>query len=322
MENPLISLVIPVYNTERFLDMSIKSAISQNYPNLEILILNNGSTDGSQGIIDRYAKQDSRIVAYTISHVETVKESKDNCYYRAKGEWIVTLDSDDAIEKDYISKLWQRHIETEADVVLGCMVSTTLDGEEIGTVPKDGFDYTLVFTGKEAVRKTIGKWEIGLNGALIHIKNLQNIYINNPNCLFYTDEFDGRLFLNAADIVAFVKAKYFYTFNPNSVGKKMSWGKYKYRLLTRQGLLPFIKRNFTEKSAEYESVAIQSLGFILLSLRYYVNNKKSISADVKADIKEQTTKLLDLIHLRWTGINYLRNICLLALNKALIKVLF
>lgn len=321
-EYPLISLVIPVYNTERFLEKCFKSAIAQDYPNLEILILNNGSTDGSQTIIDKYKELDTRIVAYKIEHVATVKESKDNCYYRAKADWIITLDSDDAIDDGYVTKLWQRHLETSADVVLACMVSTTMDGKEIGTVPKQGFDFSKIVSGKDAVRMTIGKWDIGLNGALTHRKNINNVYISNPDCLFYTDEFDGRLLLNAAGKVAFSQAKYSYTFNPNSVGKKLSWNKFKYRLLTRQGLVPFVRDNFSIKSKEYEAVTYQSLGFILLSLNYYIKNKKKLPLSVKDDIKEHTMKLLCLIDLEWTGINYFRNLILLLLNKFLIRILF
>ena len=55
-----------------------------------------------------YAQLDSRIITYKIEHVKTVKESKDNCYYRAKGEWITTLDSDDTIEPSFVRKLWEK----------------------------------------------------------------------------------------------------------------------------------------------------------------------------------------------------------------------
>ena len=80
-EFPLITIAIPVYNTEEFLENCLKSAIAQDYPNLEILVLNNGSTDNSQSIIDKFAAADNRIVKYYIDHLETDKESKDNTYY-------------------------------------------------------------------------------------------------------------------------------------------------------------------------------------------------------------------------------------------------
>jgi len=297
MDFPLISLVIPVYNTEKFLGMSLESAISQNYPNLEILILNNGSTDGSQVIIDRYAKLDPRIVTYTINHVESVKESKDNCYYRAKGEWIVTLDSDDAIENNYVTDLWRKHLDTSADVVTGRMISVDLDGNEFSKLPEDIFDFEEVINGKRAMSRTIKIWEFGMNGALICKRCFNNIYIDNPNCLFYTDEVDSRLFLLAASKVAFSKAEYYYTFNPNSTGKKLSWDKYKYKMNTRLGLLKIVENEYGKNSIEYGSVIYQALGVVYLAIKYFASSKNN-TKEQKREFKQMSNKLLKAIDLK------------------------
>jgi glycosyltransferase involved in cell wall biosynthesis len=294
---PLISLVIPVYNTERFLEKCLKSAIAQDFPNLEILILNNGSTDYSQSLIDKYASLDSRIVTYIIPHVDTVKESKDNCYYRAKGEWIVTLDSDDAIEKEYVSKLWRRHIETNADIVTGSMISVDLDGKEYAELPVSDFNIDIVLSGKEAMRRTVGRWDFGMNGALVKRTLFNNLYIDNPQCQFYTDEVDGRFLLSAADKVAFTRARYLYTINPNSTGKKLSWTKYKYKIDSRRGLLPLIRKELGESSWEYRRTIYQSLGILLLTCNYIRKNKKYISSNDYLEFKTLSSYLFQDLHL-------------------------
>ena len=294
---PLISLVIPVYNTERFLEKSLQSAIIQRYPNLEILILNNGSTDSSQSIIDKYAAKDNRVVTYSIPHVQTVKESKDNCYYRAKGDWIITLDSDDAIEEAYVEKLWNRHIETDADIVTGSMISVDLDGKEYAELPAANFNIELILPGKEAMRRTVGRWEFGMNGALVRRTLFTNLYIDNPLCKFYTDEVDGRYLLSSANKVAFTRARYLYTFNPNSTGKKLSWTKYKYRIDSRRGLLPLVRKELGEKSREYGRTVYQSLGIILLTCNYIFKNKEVIDPNEYMEFKTLSTNLFHDLHL-------------------------
>ena len=272
---PLISLVIPVYNTERFLEKSLQSAINQSYPNLEILVLNNGSTDGSQ----------------------TVKESKDNCYYRAKGDWIITLDSDDAIEEAYVEKLWNRHIETDADIVTGSMISVDLYGKVYAELPVTDFKIKLILSGKEAMRRTIGRWEFGMNGALVRRALFNNLCIDNPKCNFYTDEVDDRYLLSSAKKVAFTRARYLYTINPNSTGKKLSWTKYKYRIDSRRGLLPLVRKELGENSWEYGRIVYQSLGILILTCNYIRKNKKVITPNEYMEFKVLSSNLFQDLHL-------------------------
>ena len=61
--NPLISVIIPVYNAEQFLPACLDSVLHQDYPSFEILVIDDGSTDGSAALIDRYAAREPRIVA-------------------------------------------------------------------------------------------------------------------------------------------------------------------------------------------------------------------------------------------------------------------
>lgn len=295
---PLISLVIPVYNTEKFLEKCFQSAISQDYPNLEILILNNGSTDGSQAIIEKYAKLDTRVVAYTIDHVSTVKESKDNCYYRAKGEWITTLDSDDTVEPCFVSKLWKKQQSAKVDLVLATMVGVDFDGNRLSVLPREGFDYDIVMTGEESMLNTIKTWRFGMNGAFINRKLFKNIYIDNEQCRFYTDEVDSRLFLKEAALVGFSPAEYYHTHNPSSTGQKLSWNKYKYKLQTRQGLLRLMKECDMVSSKEYGSLIWQSLGLSFLTCKFFICNKSIVKKGDMEDFKRIEKELLQEIDLQ------------------------
>lgn len=99
--NKLLSIVIPVYNQELYLDISIPAALGQSYKNLEIVIVNDGSTDSSKFIIEKYQKADNRIKVIDKDNgglADAVLAGIQN----ATGEYICFLDSDDRIGNDYV----------------------------------------------------------------------------------------------------------------------------------------------------------------------------------------------------------------------------
>ena len=101
---PLISVIVPVYNTAKYLRRCVDSILSQTYRNIEIILVNDGSTDGeSDKICDEYAKADCRI---RVIH----KENGGPCSAKnagldfAKGEYYSIIDSDDEITKEFLKK--------------------------------------------------------------------------------------------------------------------------------------------------------------------------------------------------------------------------
>ena len=129
MENPLISIVIPVYNSINDFPKCIGSIIGQTYKNLQILIIDDGSTDGCSELIDKYAAQDSRIVAV---HQENkgVSAARNRGIELAVGEYVHFPDSDDYLELDayeYALSLFKMH---ECDLVAFEHYVTYLDHED------------------------------------------------------------------------------------------------------------------------------------------------------------------------------------------------
>ncbi len=101
MNSPLISIIVPVYNTEKYLDQCIQSVLAQTYTNWELLLIDDGSTDASGAICDKYAAEENRI---RVSHKknEGAQSARDYGTKKAKGEWIAFVDSDDYIDKLYL----------------------------------------------------------------------------------------------------------------------------------------------------------------------------------------------------------------------------
>lgn len=101
MDN-LVTVIVPIYNVEKYLDMCIQSILNQIYKNLEILLIDDGSTDSSYQICQRYAKEDSRIKVIKKKNSGLGATRNVGIEY-ASGQYIYFLDSDDYIEKDLFS---------------------------------------------------------------------------------------------------------------------------------------------------------------------------------------------------------------------------
>ncbi|MEG2514552.1 MAG: glycosyltransferase [Bacteroidaceae bacterium] len=115
-QSPLVSIIIPVYNSELYVEDCLQSAINQTYANLEIIIVNDGSTDGSASIIAKYADLDKRIVLINKQN-EGLPLARRTGIDVAKGKYIQYLDSDDTLMEYAIECLVERAESTDADIV-------------------------------------------------------------------------------------------------------------------------------------------------------------------------------------------------------------
>lgn len=104
MENKLVSVIIPIYNVEKFLYKTVRSVINQDYKKIEIILVDDGSPDGSAKIMDKLAKTDSRIICI---HKENggVSSARNAGLKIAKGEYVTFIDGDDWVEPNYVSYL-------------------------------------------------------------------------------------------------------------------------------------------------------------------------------------------------------------------------
>jgi glycosyltransferase involved in cell wall biosynthesis len=118
MSLPLVSIIIPVYNTEEYLDECLDSCINQTYTNLEIICINDGSTDNSLQILEKYAKTDKRIKVIDKKN-EGVGTARNIGIDSALGEWVTFLDSDDFFELDGIESLVNSSFSNDADMIIG-----------------------------------------------------------------------------------------------------------------------------------------------------------------------------------------------------------
>lgn len=117
-ELPLISVIIPVYNVEVFLDECLRSVLGQTYRNIEVICVNDGSLDGSEAIIDRFVEKDHRVLKVSKKN-QGLNAARESGYKASCGEYITFVDSDDTISQNYARDLYESLTKNGVDIATG-----------------------------------------------------------------------------------------------------------------------------------------------------------------------------------------------------------
>ena len=177
----MISIIVPIYNAERYLDGCMDSLLSQTEKELQIILVDDGSTDGSIAVAKNYTAHDSRVELYTQSHAGQ-SAARDEGMRHAKGEYIAFVDADDSLEPEWCAQ-YLKAIEG-VDYVQG-------------EAPRNRFTYTVVW------------------GRLYRRKAIQNLHFEEG--MIYEDIlWSVDLWLSGATCRMIDYKGYRYTANPHS----------------------------------------------------------------------------------------------------------
>lgn len=191
---PLISVIIPVYNAQKYIRGCIESVLSQDYPNFEILLIDDGATDASGAICDELSYNDDRIKVFHKKNGGS-SSARNLGLMKAKGEWITFLDADDKLTNDALSSLLSLTTEN-IDFVIG------------------DFDYTLhgiiteyyhpdCYERKEFIRNFISSDWVIICGSLIKRELFSKNDICFPESINFSEDFYTiTKVLNAAKNIA------------------------------------------------------------------------------------------------------------------------
>ena len=114
---PKVSVIVPVYNVEKYIDKCLNSLVNQTLEDIEIIIVNDGSTDNSESIISNYKEKYPNKIAYFVKENGGLSDARNFGIPHATGDYIAFLDSDDYAELNLYEKLYSKAIETSADMV-------------------------------------------------------------------------------------------------------------------------------------------------------------------------------------------------------------
>lgn len=126
---PKVSIIIPIYNTEKRLYACLDSIIAQSFSDYEAILVDDGSTDGSRRICEEYAAKDSRFVVVHKDN-EGLASARITGFEHSKGDYITFIDSDDIVNSLYLKKLYNTIIEKDADITC-CQVIRVYDNNKV-----------------------------------------------------------------------------------------------------------------------------------------------------------------------------------------------
>lgn len=163
--NALVTVVVPIYNVEKYLERCLSSIVNQTYTNLEILLVDDGSTDGCPQICDAYAEGDSRIRVIHKANAG-LGMARNTGIDAATGDYICFFDSDDYVETDTVAACVAAAEANEADMVVFGYDDVTAEGTVCGTYAPN--TPQSLFVGEEVTRRLLpasmyGDWHTMLS---------------------------------------------------------------------------------------------------------------------------------------------------------------
>lgn len=211
----LISIIVPVYNVEPYLCRCLDSILNQTYNNIEIILVDDGSTDRSGEICDAYREKDSRI---NVIHKRNGGSSSARNYglEMAKGEYIGFVDSDDYIASD-MYELLHRYMRTDVDLVCCGMVHINKNGH----VELHGAANVMILDTEQALKEMLHMRCFGISACSKLFKKEILKGISFPVGRTSEDlPFAYNVVKNCRNVVTIGAYKYYYCYRENSISRK------------------------------------------------------------------------------------------------------
>lgn len=278
MERPLISVIVPVYNVEKYLEECLDSIIKQTYKKLQIILIDDGSIDNSGKICDSYQAEDDRI---NVIHKDNggLSDARNKGLKIAKGDYLAFVDSDDFITKDYVEYLLKILEKYNADVSV-CSKQNFIDG---GTIKKkDEEAEVVVYTGIAAMENLLYQKNIENSawGKLYKASLFKDIYY--PVGKLYEDlGTTYKVLYKAKKVIWSSEKKYFYRQRDDSIMKKKFTMSNIDRIEVSQDLMRFIR----DKCKNLHKAAVSRFFISNVQVLREIPLKENEYSDVVYEIK-------------------------------------
>lgn len=297
----LVSIIIPIYNVEKYLEKCIKSIINQTYRNLEIILINDGSTDESAKICEEYKKLDNRI-EFINKKNGGAASAKNEGLKMAMGDYITFVDSDDFIETDMIEYMVNTIKKYNADIIQCSFTNLYKDTEKF----KQDKIIEQKITSKDFLELFLTKWDSSLFwNKLFKREVIENVFFKEGRCI--DDEFfTYKCVIHSKSTVTSNKIVYNYRMRKSGVMKSDSSQKQilkdrvdylyeRYELVRK--IYKDLDKSFLEHLLTYYLIISKDYYVDEKLLDYMKNNLKSIkgkiiTSNIDIRIKMQILKFM------------------------------
>lgn len=206
----MVSIIIPAYNSEKYFRECLDSVLRQTWRDIEVIVVNDGSTDSTEEIALQYAGRDSRLKVVTVSNGGQAT-ARNIGLDHARGEWIVFVDSDDVLYPDAVETLLRVARESGAEIVCGRF------GSDAGTVAGQGSGSYRLLGQEEFIGKVLYQDEVDASVCgKLYARRLFDRQRFTDGILYEDLDISCRLAAETDRVAVCDKAVYFYRVNPAS----------------------------------------------------------------------------------------------------------
>ena len=298
MNNDLISIIVPVYNVEKYIVRCLESILSQTYKNIEVIIVNDGSVDKSGEICERYAKKDNRIKLINKSN-GGLSDARNKGIDQANGIYITFVDSDDYISQNYVEILYKLIKENNADISICDKYEIYKDNMNVRSETKI---IENVYNSKEVITKLLYGYSYYVSAwAKMYKKELFN-NIRFPYGKLYEDIGTTYLtYLNSTKIAVTNQKLYYYIIRTNSITSGSFTKKQNDMIVLTDSMCDNILKHYPDLKRETKRRRVQArfstLGRMIdrnylnkdemKELRRYILKNAGIVFDINVNIKDK-----------------------------------
>jgi len=289
---PVVSVIIPVYNTERYIARCLNSLLAQTFSEIEIIVINDGSTDKTMKIVEKLADEDSRIKI-----IEQANQKQGAARNRgleiAKGDYITFVDADDWVDIDYVEKLLKCLKRHDTDVAVASSVRIKSSGK---TRTYLNFVEEKFYTGFNNLAKTLkmpSHWQVW---GILYKKEVLAGLTFEENVFYEDPEFLTKALHKTKTLITVPGVKYYHFANNfSTLRTKQTIAKREDKVNSKINVVKFMKEN----NIKFQDFVIEKEKGLIFTVKHFQNRKEYYLFGIKIatrDIKYEFQKVFLIIN--------------------------
>lgn len=283
MMTQLVTVIVPIYNSKDYLRKCVLSILNQTYSNIEVILVDDGSSDGSSKICDDFAKQDHRV---KVIHIPNggVSNARNLGVQHAEGAYIAFVDSDDYIDEEYLETLVRGIQKSNADLCV-----SALDPEYLG----NSFEMQLTPDYEENLLFLLQNFLLfGPMVKLYRTDFIRKHQISFPKGISYGEDLLFNLdYLSVIDRICYINqcGYHYVTDNTESLSRKVRWNMFDNEMMLHQKLMDWLKEKYLWASPlqKYMADRVLDTSYNALMLLYRL--------DCAASVKESYAQIKRIV---------------------------